>query len=107
MVDTRKPCSIVGCDHTYYAKDFCQMHYVRRMKYGDPLITNRLHDRHGMYGTPEYTSWYGMKSRCNNPNTNSYPNYGGRGIKVCDRWNGSFKNFYDDMGKKPTVKKRQ
>ena len=43
-----------------------------------------------------YRSWSGMKSRCSNPETVSYLSYGGRGIKVCDRWQ-HFENFYDDM----------
>lgn len=30
--------------------------------------------------------WYGMMARCYNPNTNSYKNYGGRGISICDEW---------------------
>lgn len=40
--------------------------------------------------------WAGMKSRCNNVNEPSYKEYGGRGIKVCDRWN-KYNNFYKDM----------
>ena len=51
--------------------------------------------------TSEYTAWSNMKSRCNNPKFKQYKDYGGRGIKVCDRWLNSFKNFIDDMGKKP------
>lgn len=35
---------------------------------------------------PHYHRWYGMLSRCSNTNDSSYPNYGGRGIKVCDEW---------------------
>jgi hypothetical protein len=45
-----------------------------------------------------------MKYRCNNPNYNEYPIYGGRGISVCPRWNDSFENFLADMGLKPTPK---
>lgn len=42
-----------------------------------------------------------MRSRCNNPNVWNYKNYGGRGIKVCKRWD-NFANFLADMGDKPT-----
>jgi hypothetical protein len=42
-----------------------------------------------------------MMARCNNPNNSSYPAYGGRGIKVCKRWHGHFKNFLADMGERP------
>ena len=50
--------------------------------------------------SPEYKAWKGMKGRCSNPNISSYHNYGGRGIKVCERWQ-SFRNFIADMGEKP------
>jgi hypothetical protein len=56
---------------------------------------------HGMTHTPEYKSWSGMKSRCYRRSNKKYPNYGGRGITVCDRWRDSFENFFADMGKKP------
>lgn len=51
-----------------------------------------------------YGTWYRMIDRCNNPNNNSYKYYGGRGIKVCDRWLNSFENFLEDMGEKPSKK---
>jgi len=51
--------------------------------------------------TTEYGTWRAMKNRCNNPLDSAYKNYGGRGIKVCQRWNNSFKYFFEDMGKKP------
>ena len=50
---------------------------------------------------PLYRTWSGMKTRCNNPNNKGYESYGGRGIKVCARWNDSFKSFVEDMGSKP------
>tara|TARA_R110000868_G_scaffold340880_1_gene601751 strand:- start:26848 stop:27369 length:522 start_codon:yes stop_codon:yes gene_type:complete len=48
-----------------------------------------------------YETWTGMKKRCNAPNTKCYKYYGGRGIKVCDRWQNSFANFVADMGEQP------
>lgn len=52
--------------------------------------------------SPEYISWFSMKARCYNENNNRYDIYGGRGIKVCDKWLDSFESFLFDMGKKPT-----
>ena len=54
--------------------------------------------------TPEYNVWCSMKRRCNNKNAKSYPDYGGRGIKVCDRWleKDGFENFLADMGRRPS-----
>lgn len=52
--------------------------------------------------TTEYRSWHSMKNRCRNANATGYKHYGGRGIKVCDRWLHSFENFISDMGEKPS-----
>ena len=48
-----------------------------------------------------YRAWLGMKQRCTNPKHNAFPNYGGRGITVCDRWM-DFCNFVQDMGERPS-----
>ena len=53
---------------------------------------------------PEYRIWTDIKTRCYNKNHSSYSNYGGRGIKMCDRWLESFDNFFEDMGKRPSKK---
>ena len=50
---------------------------------------------------PEYVSWFQMKSRCTCKTNKAYDRYGGRGIKVCDRWLNSFDAFLDDMGRRP------
>lgn len=50
---------------------------------------------HGMTNTRLYGIWCGIKGRCNNPNIEHFPRYGGRGIKVCDEWNNSFSAFYE------------
>ena len=43
-----------------------------------------------------YRAWVNMKTRCNNPNISYFNRYGGRGIKVCKKWQ-SFDGFIDDM----------
>lgn len=45
-----------------------------------------------------------MKKRCYSEGNPGYKNYGGRGIKVCDRWRYSFRAFCHDMGNSPTAK---
>lgn len=58
---------------------------------------------HGCTKTPEYTTWKGMMRRCTCSTDKDYKNYGGRGIKVCERWE-SFENFLADMGLKPSLR---
>lgn len=60
--------------------------------------------KHGMTNSLEYSSWRAMLTRCGFKNYHAYNRYGGRGIKVCDRWLKNFENFYADMGKKPSPK---
>lgn len=51
--------------------------------------------------TPEWRTWSAMRERCNTPSCRNYPDYGGRGISVCDRWD-VFENFLADMGFRPS-----
>lgn len=53
---------------------------------------------------PEYKIWTGILARCSNEALRSYHRYGGRGISVCERWKEDFKNFYEDMGPRPSAK---
>src|SRR5262245_25402196 len=56
---------------------------------------------HGMSKTATYRSWHTMRRRCYKPKFRDFSHYGGRGIKVCDRWLNSFENFLADMGECP------
>jgi hypothetical protein len=64
-------------------------------------VTSKLKFSHGQAKagkkTKLYMRWWGMRQRCENPNNKAFKNYGGRGIKVCDRWH-IFENFAADMG---------
>lgn len=64
-------------------------------------VTGNRTRTHGMSHTPEYHCWHDMVRRCTNPECDSYPDYGGRGIKVCDRWL-EFENFFADVGLRPS-----
>jgi hypothetical protein len=52
--------------------------------------------------TLEYNVWDGIVQRCTNPNSDSFKDYGGRGITMCDEWRNSFLIFFTEMGPKPT-----
>ncbi len=67
----------------------------------NPTLTQEFPFRtHGMSRTAVYHRWFKMLTRCCNPRSKDYPNYGGRGITVCERWQ-NFENFYADMGEPP------
>ena len=51
--------------------------------------------KHGMYGTSIYSTWSSMIKRCYDPRTNSYKNYGGKGISVCREWKRDFSSFHN------------
>lgn len=63
--------------------------------------------RHGqarpLERTRAYEAWKTMRQRCLNPANPKYPDYGGRGITVCRRWD-DFRAFYVDMGDRPDGK---
>lgn len=57
---------------------------------------------HGMSRTPLYRIWGGIITRCRNPRGRQWPDYGGRGIKICDEWATSFEAFRDYMPPRPS-----
>lgn len=80
----------------------CGNHHIAR---ASNLINGHVQScgcsRHGQTESITYTSWAMMRNRCKNPNNTNYPNYGGRGITVCERWD-DFMNFLADMGERPS-----
>lgn len=80
---------------------------VERKKAGRPKGTHKgkYPKRPDGKSTRMYSKWMGMLTRCHNPKAIQWKDYGGRGIKVCDRWHGvnGFDNFHDDMGECPPM----
>lgn len=67
-------------------------------------MARELLTTHNDSKSKEFTIWFGIKQRCYNQNSSSYSYYGGRGIKMCDRWFNSYENFLADMGRAPSQK---
>ena len=71
-------------------------------------IISNTNSKHKLSGTPEYKIWKDMRKRCYNPNNKAFHHYGGRGIKVCDRWvhgeggKHGYVCFFEDMGARPS-----
>lgn len=71
--------------------------YQREIAVRSGLATKR----HGETRSSTYKTWIAMKARCLNPSDQAYSHYGGRGIKVCERWANSYESFVEDMGRRP------
>lgn len=97
-------CKVENCERKHDAKGYCGTHY-KRFKKGLPLnVPVRPQYYHGLTSRGKepssYWVWNAMRQRCNNPHDKNYKNYGGRGIKVCKRWD-NFALFLEDMGECP------
>jgi hypothetical protein len=56
---------------------------------------------HGLSQTGAWRSYHAMLTRCYNEKIPQFKDYGGRGIRVCDRWLSGFEAFFEDMGERP------
>ena len=63
------------------------------IKYGSRISCGCV--RPGLVHHPLHSVWVNMKTRCNNPKSDNYKYYGGKGVKVCNEWNNSFLSFYN------------
>lgn len=96
-----KFCTVKDCTNKLKSKGLCSKHYERLRKTGTLTLSGRPPEKHGMRRTTEYGIWTGIMTRCSNKNYRLFRDYGGRGIKMCDRWRNSFLAFYEDMGERP------
>jgi hypothetical protein len=95
-----KNCLVASVKLLYGLTKSCGCQKKERNTSGEVGRANRTHG-HAVARTSEYGSWSAMKKRCLNSNCDNYSEYGGRGIKLCERWN-VFENFLADMGLKPS-----
>lgn len=94
-------CKVVLCGKPQQARGYCNSHYHRLRRYGraEYRPSNQLS---GGVDRSLYLVWHSMINRCHNTNTKSYRNYGARGVKVCNRWRSSYRQFVSDIGPRPT-----
>lgn len=80
----------------------CNKHYLHNKRYGTPYTHTTPYGLCKRYPW-EWNSYRAMKNRCLCKTDKNYPRWGGKGIKICDRWLGSdgFVNFLNDMGPRP------
>jgi hypothetical protein len=75
---------------------------VEAMPEQNPTRPDARYHKRNWRTLPEHWTWVAMRTRCNCPTYKDYAYYGGRGIRVCDRWQTSFENFLADMGPRPS-----
>lgn len=95
----------IRCEHGVDFVTRCTRDGVRAT--GCPCVSRRYCGRNPTHGesphnvrTKEYNAWRQLRQRCRSPQHKSFESYGGRGIKVCPRWD-SFSAFLEDMGRCP------
>lgn len=99
-----RKCAVPECPNLtrHPGSELCHSHLSQLRAHGKIVSEIPRHitgaTKHELYGT-----WQDMLNRCRNKNNLQYKDYGGRGIKVCERWQGpdGFWFFVDDMGDRP------
>jgi hypothetical protein len=86
-------CTLLDCTRPIRCKGLCSTHYRKQFIRKPSKCT-----------TPEYSCWSQIKQRCLNPNDQDYPDYGARGIYVCEAWLHDFDAFYAHVGARPSGK---
>jgi hypothetical protein len=102
MANTNKPTVVwLPCDRPGCSEAFMlQSKDAHDKRFCSKRCANQAHslpyDKR-YYKSPVYLSWSNMKTRCTNEKCQDWHRYGGRGIRVCERWM-MFANFLEDMG---------
>lgn len=102
----KRTCKAAGCERRSVAQELCAMHYQRLRKNGSTEIDaprERHGERNGARSSPEYQAWQNMRERCTNSGRKDFSYYGGRGIRVCEKWDKSFSAFLVDVGRRPSA----
>lgn len=98
-----RQCLVDGCENEVKCVGLCSRHYLQKQRgrLYNPLKI-RSEERYSKVH-PLYSVWKNMNNRCKNSKLKCYKHYGGRGIKICDRWQGpyGFRHFLEDMGERP------
>jgi hypothetical protein len=97
---------VIYCDFCGKESEKNTSRYNEAKKFGRKMFCSKDcfykdHQKHGKSNSREHISWMSMNARCNNKDHKKYNRYGGRGIKVCSRWE-DFNNFLLEMGERPT-----
>jgi hypothetical protein len=104
-------CSVEGCNKKAVCRGWCNRHYQKWYKYGDPYEgesyengrsgDNNSNYRGGISKHPLRDCYDQMIARCYTPSHTRYFDYGGRGITVCIEWQQDFLQFVKDIGERP------